>query len=322
MRKLLTDTDYNTLAPNTEFFDPNDPESYKRLPYYPYGTYMDIMENKGEGQLHALQAGLTRRWRNGLAFDVVYTYAHSDTTVPDSGNSTIGVVLYNPRDPMGDRGPDPNVVKHRLVANATWDIPVGKSRKHGSTMPGWANALFGGWTVSTIFQARSGLNLTPYFYGLHLDEPLEHGQGARRSRQLLQRLLAPERDRRPEHAAARGTSGSTRRRTASRLRASSATRRRAPSSGPGTWVVNFSIYKDVVAKDRFRLQFTALLDNAFNHPQFFPAYGDPLHRHERLPRRTGSTNNGVTANLGAGTISNAEGFAPGRVFRIGIRATF
>ena len=171
MRKLLTDTDYNTLAPNTEFFDPNDPEAYKRLPYYPYGTYMDVTENKGEGQLHALQAGVTRRWRNGLAFDVVYTYAHSDTTVPDSGNSTIGVVLYNPRDPMGDRGPDPNVVKHRLVANATWDVPVGRDRKWGSTMPGWANALFGGWTVSTIVQARSGLNLTPYFYGFTSTSP-------------------------------------------------------------------------------------------------------------------------------------------------------
>ena len=140
-------------------------------PYYPYGTYMDIVENKGEGQLHALQVGLTRRWRNGLAFDVAYTYAHSDTTVPDSGNSTIGVVLYNPWDPRSDRGPDPNVVKHRVVANATWDIPVGKGRKYGSNMPGWADALFGGWTVSTIFQARSGLNLTPFFYGFYSTSP-------------------------------------------------------------------------------------------------------------------------------------------------------
>jgi hypothetical protein len=37
--------------------------------------------------------------------------------------------------------------------------------------------------------------------------------------------------------------------------------------------VNFGVYKDVVTQGHFRLQFSALLDNAFNHPQFFPAYG-------------------------------------------------
>ena len=64
--------------------------------------------------------------------------------------------------------------------------------------------------------------------------------------------------------------------------------------GPGTWVVNFAFYKDVVTQGDFRLQFSALLDNAFNHPQFFPTYGsgfvdltsflidgDPAQRHNR-----------------------------------------
>ena len=45
--------------------------------------------------------------------------------------------------------------------------------------------------------------------------------------------------------------------------------------------MNFAFYKDIVAKDSFRLQLTALLDNAFNHPQFFPGYGDELHQHAR-----------------------------------------
>jgi hypothetical protein len=36
----------------------------------------------------------------------------------------------------------------------------------------------------------------------------------------------------------------------------------------------------------------------------------------------GDPNNGTTGVLGAGSIGNAEGFATGRVFRIGIRATF
>ena len=36
----------------------------------------------------------------------------------------------------------------------------------------------------------------------------------------------------------------------------------------------------------------------------------------------GVTDNGTTANLGSGSIANQEGFAPGRVIRIGLRATF
>ena len=44
--------------------------------------------------------------------------------------------------------------------------------------------------------------------------------------------------------------------------------------GPGTWVVNFGLYKDVVKRGKFRLQLSATLDNAFNHPQFFVPYAD------------------------------------------------
>jgi outer membrane receptor protein involved in Fe transport len=320
MRKLLTDSDYNILQPSTDFYDPNDSSYYTRLPYYPYGTYMDIVQNKGDGQLHALQLELNRRWRGGLAFNVAYTYAHSDTTVPDSGNSTIGVVLYNPWAPTSDRGPDPNVVKHRVVANATWDVPVGRGRKWGSNMPGWANALFGGWTASTIFQARSGLNLTPFFSGYYSYNPWNtakplDGLGnffccAWRPDQIKDPNTPHTRDQWFDQTAyvipGPGQFGNA---------------KKGSLQGPGTWIVNFSVYKDIVARDKFRLQITALLDNAFNHPQFFPPYGDDFHNMQGY-LEDGDPNNGVTSVLGAGTIGNAEGFAPGRVFRIGIRATF
>ena len=91
--------------------------------------------------------------------------------------------------------------------------------------------------------------------------------------------------------------------------------------GPGTWVVNFAVYKDLIARGPFRLQFSALLDNAFNHPQFFPDYGsDFVDLTSYLI--DGDARNGSTGVLGAGTIANAEGFSPGRVIRLGIRTTF
>ena len=61
--------------------------------------------------------------------------------------------------------------------NSTWDIPVGRERKFGCDMPLWADAIVGGWTVSTIFQARSGPHLTPYFvYGTDPIYPANTGR--------------------------------------------------------------------------------------------------------------------------------------------------
>ena len=156
----------------------NFPEEFLRLPLYPpyVNTFTNITQNLGSGRFDAAQFELVRRWRNGLAVDVAYTLSHSDSNAPDSGNSSLGVIQFDSFDIEKDRGPDPNVVKHRVVANATWDIPVGHGRKHGADLPGWANELFGGWTVSTIVQARSGPNLTPFFTGFYTTSPWNTGR--------------------------------------------------------------------------------------------------------------------------------------------------
>ncbi|HET9314618.1 MAG TPA: hypothetical protein VFQ51_03475, partial [Vicinamibacteria bacterium] len=176
MRKLLVDKDFNTLPASTVPFDPSNPDDYARLPFPLYGYYMDNVANRGSGQFHAGQVEVRRRYKNGLAFNVAYTYAHSDSNAPDAGNSSLGTVQFDPYDIEKDRGPDPNVVQHRVVANATWEIPVGHGRSHGANMPGWANALFGGWTVSTLFQARSGNNLTPFFSSFYTTSPWNTGK--------------------------------------------------------------------------------------------------------------------------------------------------
>ena len=324
MRKLVVDRDANTLRPSTEFFsgDLSDPDTRARLPFPQYGYYMDQVENTGSGQFHAAQLELVRRWRSGLAINVAYTLAHSDSNAPDSGNSSLGVVQFDPYDIEKDRGPDPNVVKHRVVANATWDIPVGRGRTHGANMPKWADALFGGWTVSTLFQARSGNNLTPFFTSFYTTSPWNTGKPldgtgnnfccAWRPDQIGDPNSGGSRDAFFNQAAyalpADGTLGNA---------------KKGSLLGPGTWVVNFAFYKDVIKRSRFTLQLSALLDNAFNHPQFFVGYGTAsgfAQLDDFLIN--GDPNNGTTGVLGADTIANQEGFAPGRVFRIGLRATF
>jgi hypothetical protein len=320
MRKLLVDRDYNTLQASTVPFDPENPADYARLPFPLYGYYMDIVSNAGSGQFHSAQFELLRRWRNGLAFNVAYTLADSESNAPDTGNSTIGPVQFDPYDIEKDRGPDPNVVKHRVVANATWDIPVGRGRPHGANMSKWADSLFGGWTVSTIVQARSGQNLTPFFSGFYTTSPWNTGKPldglgnffccAWRPDEIGDPNSGGPRDAFFNQAAyaipAPGQLGNA---------------KKGSLKGPGTWVVNFGFYKDVIAQGDFRLQFSALLDNAFNHPQFFPTYGSGFVDLTSF-LIDGDPANGTTGVLGAGAIGNAEGFSPGRVVRLGIRAVF
>jgi hypothetical protein len=324
MRKLLVHRDYNTVpASAVPLGDVDeDPAAHARLPFPLYGTFMDITQNAGEGQFNALQIELQRRFRKGLAVNAAYTLAGSDSNAPDSGNSTIGVVQYDPYDIEKDRGPDPNVVKHRVVMNGTWDIPVGRERPFGAGLPLWADAVIGGWTVSTIFQARSGPNLTPFFvYGTDPVFPANTGRALDGVGQFSE-AWRPDVIGNPNVGGTRGAFFDV---TAFALPAPGTlgTAKKGSVKGPGTWIVNLALYKDIVRAKGVNVEFTALLDNAFNHPQFFvPSLGLDGFMDLTDYLLSGEPSNGTTAVLGADTVGNVEGFAAGRVVRFGVRMRF
>ena len=320
MRKLLVDRDYNTLPASTVPSTRRTRRTMRGCPSRSTGTTWTSYRTPESGQFHSAQFELLRRWRNGLAFNAAYTLAHSDSNAPDTGNSTIGPVQFDPYDIEKDRGPDPNVVKHRVVANATWDIPVGRGRPHGANMAKWADALFGGWTVSTIVQARSGQNLTPFFSGFYTTSPWNTGKPLDGLGNFFCCAWRPDQIGDPNSGGSRDAFFNQ---AAYALPAPGqlGNAKKGSLKGPGTWVVNFGFYKDVITQGDFRLQFSALLDNAFNHPQFFPTYGSGFVDLTSF-FIDGNPANGTTGVLGAGAIGNAEGFSPGRVVRLGIRAVF
>ncbi len=324
MRKLLVHHDYNTVkASAVELGNVDeDPEAHARLPFPIYGTFMDITENRGEGQFNALQLELQRRFKAGFAVNAAYTLAGSDSNAPDSGNSTIGVVQYDPYDIEKDRGPDPNVVKHRVVMNSTWDIPVGRGRKFGGGLPLWADAIVGGWTVSSIFQARSGPNLTPFFfYGTDPIYPANTGRSLDGVGQFGE-AWRPDVTGNPNVGGTRDQFFDL---TAYSLPAPGTlgTAKKGSLKGPGTWIVNLAFYKDIIRTKGLNVELTALLDNAFNHPQFFvPSLGTEGFVDLTSYLLEGDAHNGTTAVLGADSVGNAEGFSAGRVVRFGVRMRF
>jgi hypothetical protein len=324
MRKLLVSRDANTVkASDVPLGDVSeDPDAIARLPFPIYQPFMDITSNAGSGQFNALQLEVTRRFRHGFALDAAYTLAHSDSNAPDSGNSTIGVVQYDPYNIELDRGPDPNVVRHRFVLNSTWMLPFGRGQAYGADMPRWADAVVGGWTIATIMQARSGQYLTPFFtYGTDPIFPANTGRALDGVGQFGE-AWRPDVTGDPNTGTSRsqffnlgaysvpapGTLGNA---------------KKGSLLGPGTWVVNFAFYKDIIKASGYTVEFTALMDNAFNHPQFYvPDLGTDGFADLTDLLINDTPDNGTTGVLGADTVGNVEGFSPGRAIRFGLRVRF
>ena len=324
MRNLMVLNEFNSLPASVQdpWFCTGCTEENYRRPFPLYSAYMNMAVNAGEGQFHAAQFELQRRWRKGFALNVAYTYAHSNSNAPDSGNSSLGVIQTDPYNIEADRGPDPYVATHRVILNATVDIPVGRNRQFGTQMPAWADALFGGWTVSTIFQARSGANLTPYFstssssytpYNV-MFVPDTTGVWAWNA-------WRPDQKGDPKSSIPAGLFFNPAVYSVPADGVFPGNTKRNSLVGPGNWVVNLAFYKDIVSHGGLNIQFTAMLDNAFNHAQFFPSPGSGfIDMTDYLIN--GIEDNGNLGVLGSDAEGNVEGFATGRQLRLGVRVRF
>ena len=228
MRKLLVDRDYNTLQASTVPFDPADPADYARLPFPLYGYYMDIVSNAGSGQFHSAPARVASPLAERAGLQRRLHARPLRQQCPGHGQ-------------QHDRASPVRSVRHRKGSRSRSERGEASDRRecdagtfrsvtagpHGANMAKWADSLFGGWTVSSIFQARSGQNLTPFFSGFYTTSPWNTGQAARRLGQLSSAAHGARIRSGIQTAVGRAMRSSIRRRMRFRRRANSATPRRA-----------------------------------------------------------------------------------------------
>ncbi len=120
--------------------------------------------SQGAGNYNALVADVRRNLRSGLQMRAVYTYSKNldngsawNTSV--SAN-TPAFVSY-PADPSLDYGPAATDVRHLFAFNGSYDLPLGPKRRFLNGGGALAGRVAGGWTVSTIVNAQSGLPFSP-----------------------------------------------------------------------------------------------------------------------------------------------------------------
>ena len=128
---------------------------------YPSWGRIRTRINVARSDGHALILGLRRRFTGGLAVQGAYTYAHSNDTwsggqmgTSDFDNGAGSATDW--WDPEAEYGPSNFDVRHTFIANATYDLPWGRS------LEGAAGALARGWSVSGLAQLASGLPFTPF----------------------------------------------------------------------------------------------------------------------------------------------------------------
>ena len=176
MRKLLVDRDYNTLQASTVPFDPDGP-GRSRAAAVPalrllHGHRRE--PRRGAVQRRAVRAAAALRGGLGAERGVHagalrqqrarYRQQHDRTGAVRPVRHREGSRSRSERRQAPGR-------RERDVGRARRARP-GARRQHA----GWADALFGGWTVSTLFQARSGQHLTPFFTGFYTTSPWNTGK--------------------------------------------------------------------------------------------------------------------------------------------------
>ena len=119
--------------------------------------------NLNKSEYHGLQAKVDRRFRNGLLLTNSYTLSRAR----DLANENTSVSTPIDFDLSWARANYDRL--HNYVATALYELPIGRGKRWVSD--GLAASIIGGWQVSGIFTAQSGVPLTVTGNGTLLNTP-------------------------------------------------------------------------------------------------------------------------------------------------------
>jgi len=121
-----------------------------------YATHLGI----GNSTYHALQASLQKRLTHGLMTTISYTFSKNIGDVNMLTTSFFDAGQNPGYQNVFDRSLDRSVLgsdfPHRLSTSVMYELPFGRGRSFGSSMPRWVDAVVGGWQTSSLFTYQSG----------------------------------------------------------------------------------------------------------------------------------------------------------------------
>ncbi len=151
--------------------DPNSPLASSQVQYYqlllPYPQFTNVNTEPllaANSIYHALQLVAEKRYSNGLQFLVSYTWSKS---IDDASNADTNVTWLGSFDSLQDpnrlgleRSLSTFDIPHVIQLSYSYDLPFGRGRSFLGGMPGWANAIVGGWKTNGIWRISDGRPLS------------------------------------------------------------------------------------------------------------------------------------------------------------------
>lgn len=117
-------------------------------------AFLEMATYDGNTDYEALEVSLRHQYTHGVGYTVNYTWSHAMSNFVDNLTGTAEPQnAYNYGLEMGN---SPFDVRHRLVANAIWALPIGQGGKvlNNNSL---ASRLVGGWQVNTILTLQTGV---------------------------------------------------------------------------------------------------------------------------------------------------------------------
>jgi hypothetical protein len=117
------------------------------------------LENLGQSTYNALEAQLTRRFRNGLNLMASYTWSktltNADSALPFFATLHQGGSPQNVFNKQGDKAISNQDLPQNFVISYIYELPFGKNKKFLSR-GGVVDRVVGGWSISGVQRYESG----------------------------------------------------------------------------------------------------------------------------------------------------------------------
>jgi hypothetical protein len=244
---VLTTTYVNLVNPQTGI-----------APYPAFGP-VSWRGDVGNSSFHGLQLNARRAFDNGVLFSANYMWSHSINDGSIGGGESD--VSQNSFCRSCDKASSDDDVRHVFNVSAVYQLPFGAGKALLSS-PGAIRALLGGWALSTIGTAQTGLPLNITIDRSNAAVPGNFAiAGAERPNYVAGVSLTPSRGSTPKQwinasafsTPAAGTFGNLGRNS---FRA------------PGISQVDMALMKDFAISERVRVRFRADAFNLFNRAQY------------------------------------------------------
>jgi hypothetical protein len=110
---------------------------------------------------NAMQTTLTHQLSQGFTILATWVWSKALGNTYDlaPGGGVASYNFQNPANLRGEYGLSNTHLGQSVVVSALWDLPYGRGKRFGSSLPGWANALLGDWSLDGIMTKTSG---TPF----------------------------------------------------------------------------------------------------------------------------------------------------------------